>query len=565
MKAKIKKLTVSTGMVCAVALLATAPAMAAPNFMVNAATPTNAADAFYKVAVTQDGGYAGFGKAGDDAVVSKINPQGYLEWSKAFTGVVHSNTNSGAAGLGGLFLTGRTASSVLWVARMAPWGQLLWEKEYTFSGSAGANLIGVSTVATADGGCAVSIRIDRTSAGRSYDMGIVKIAGDGTLEWAKTYGTAAYDFAAELIETRDGSGNVSGYLLSTSEDIWGGLDYDNEVVLVKVDTAGVKQWAKALAGYDTAGYPGGGTATGNEFIGGISQVSDGGYAIVGNSYSASDPAWSSKRSPYILKVDGSGNKVWAKRFGIFGADPGFNGFAYGGVAQAADNTDLILAGTYYNDQFWLLRFSETGVLLNEAVYSESRVDQLGSVQPTADGGAVASRVSQSFGAGDYDAFLMKFDADLAFTGTNCNLPTDPGSAVEDMRFDGRDVTEACLESDITALWNTAASAKAEYDPGFALIHCAAVVDDDGDGVLNHLDNCPATSNAGQVDTDGDGYGNACDSDLDNNGRVNQTDLTQFRGYFGSAGGEADFNADSRVNQTDLTIFRAHWGLPYPWY
>jgi len=83
MKAKIKKLTVSTGMACVAALLATAPAMAAPNFMVNAATPTNAADAFYKVAVTRDGGYAGFGKAGDDAVVSKINPQGYLEWSNA--------------------------------------------------------------------------------------------------------------------------------------------------------------------------------------------------------------------------------------------------------------------------------------------------------------------------------------------------------------------------------------------------------------------------------------------------------------------------------------------------
>jgi len=558
----MKKLMMSWGLGVAAAFFISTSAMAAPNFMVNAATPANAADTFYRVAVTQDGGYAGFGKAGDDAVVAKFNPHGRLEWSQAFSGVAHSNTNSGAAGPGGLFLTGRTASSVLWVARLTPWGQLLWAKEYTFTGGAAANLIGVSMAATADGGCAVSIRITYGATG--YDMGLVKIAGDGTLQWAKTYGTAEYDFAAELIETRDGSGNVSGYLLATAEDAWGGTDYDNEVVLVKVDTAGVRQWAKALSGYDTNNYPGGGTATGNEFIGGISQVSDGGYAIVGNSYSASDPSWSSRRSPYILKVDASGNQVWAKRFGILGVDPGSNGFAYGGVAQAADNTDLILAGTYYNNEFWLLRLSATGALQSEALYSGALVDQLGSVQPTADGGAVASRTSQSFGAGDYDAFLMKFDADLDFAGTSCAVGTDPGSAVEDMRFDGRDVTAACLENDITTLWTTSTSTKAAYDPGFSLIHCAADADDDGDGLDNHLDNCPATSNAGQVDTDGDGLGNACDCDLNNSGLVDQADYMLFRAAWGTSG-EADFNASGVVDQADYLIFRTKWATAYPWY
>ena len=35
-------------------------------------------------------------------------------------------------------------------------------------------------------------------------------------------------------------------------------------------------------------------------------------------------------------------------------------------------------------------------------------------------------------------------------------------------------------------------------------------DQDGDGVLNNVDNCPATANAGQLDTDGDGLGDVCD-------------------------------------------------------
>ncbi|HXH91979.1 MAG TPA: GDSL-type esterase/lipase family protein [Thermoanaerobaculia bacterium] len=39
---------------------------------------------------------------------------------------------------------------------------------------------------------------------------------------------------------------------------------------------------------------------------------------------------------------------------------------------------------------------------------------------------------------------------------------------------------------------------------------AATVDQDGDGIPDACDNCPATSNVSQTDTDGDGIGDACD-------------------------------------------------------
>jgi len=48
-------------------------------------------------------------------------------------------------------------------------------------------------------------------------------------------------------------------------------------------------------------------------------------------------------------------------------------------------------------------------------------------------------------------------------------------------------------------------------------------DGDFDGISNTCDNCPTTSNAAQTDTDGDGLGDACDSDSDGDGIANGSD------------------------------------------
>jgi hypothetical protein len=63
-----------------------------------------------------------------------------------------------------------------------------------------------------------------------------------------------------------------------------------------------------------------------------------------------------------------------------------------------------------------------------------------------------------------------------------------------------------------------------------------VVDTDGDGFYDIHDNCTLTANADQRDTNGDGYGNACDADLDNNGTINFTDLATLKAtFFGAPG------------------------------
>ena len=43
-----------------------------------------------------------------------------------------------------------------------------------------------------------------------------------------------------------------------------------------------------------------------------------------------------------------------------------------------------------------------------------------------------------------------------------------------------------------------------------LARMAAVADPDGDGIFSNADNCPGVANPDQKDSDGDGYGDACD-------------------------------------------------------
>ncbi|MFK8016014.1 MAG: thrombospondin type 3 repeat-containing protein [Gammaproteobacteria bacterium] len=85
--------------------------------------------------------------------------------------------------------------------------------------------------------------------------------------------------------------------------------------------------------------------------------------------------------------------------------------------------------------------------------------------------------------------------------------------------------------------------------------CVAEPDTDGDGVLDAVDNCTNEPNPSQLDTDGDGHGNRCDADFNNDCSVNAEDLGIFRTLFFMPGNQGDLSGDGITSVTDLGLFR----------
>ena len=84
------------------------------------------------------------------------------------------------------------------------------------------------------------------------------------------------------------------------------------------------------------------------------------------------------------------------------------------------------------------------------------------------------------------------------------------------------------------------------------------VDGDNDGVADNADNCVLTFNPDQIDVDTDGFGNACDADLDNDCTVAFSDLAYLKGVFLESDPLADFDGDGTVNFGDLAYLRGEF-------
>jgi hypothetical protein len=205
---------------------------------------------------------------------------------------------------------------------------------------------------------------------------LIKTDAYGNKLWEKTYGGPS--IANAVLQTSDG-----GYILAGIAN-WAG---NEDAWLIKTDANGNKLWDKTFGGsnWDEAHA--------------VLQTSDGGYIVAGCTESYGAGGWDA----WIIKTDADGNNPWDRTYG------GFYEEWFNDVWQTSDG-GYILAGAKESAEgqdAWLIKTDSNGNKLWDKIFGGSNSDTANSIQQTSDGGYILAGYTASYGAGNYDAWLVK--------------------------------------------------------------------------------------------------------------------------------------------------------------
>ena len=240
-----------------------------------------------------------------------------------------------------------------------------------------------------DGGYVVVGRI--ITQGKGADMWFIKTDSDGNEVWDKKFGGSLpyIEVANHVHQTPDGGYTILGFkslpqgMLTSQDEVW----------LIKTDANGNGEWNYL---YGTA------IEDGDDQIGVCHQpTSDGGYIILG------DTKIRQKSDIFLLKIDCHGNQEWSKSFGgtlndygVFIQQTYDGGYIFIGntMSYGSGGQDIILIKTDLDgNQEWYKTFGGESYEYAEFIL----------IDPN--GGYVFGGSTNSFGNGNFDAWIIKTD------------------------------------------------------------------------------------------------------------------------------------------------------------
>lgn len=362
----------------------------------------NYGDNLQVVKQTNDGGYILGGYSYSDSSgektdknrsvsdywIVKLDAAGNKQWDKTIGGnnedilTAAEQTNDGGYILGGYSFSDSSGEKTqaskswdYWIVKLDGSGNILWDK--TIGGSSADALLTMQQT-TDDGyilgGYSLSdISGDKSENSKgSYDYWVVKLNENGNILWDKTIGGNNGDFLSSIQQTVD-----EGYILAgnSNSDVSGdksqrnrgGVDY----WIVKLDTAGNKQWDKTIGGnnYDEPRS--------------IQQTKDGGYIVGGYSDSnISGEKTEDSRGYYdywAVKLNKIGNVQWDKTIGGDNTDALFsikeiarNQYLLGGSSASSKSGEKDKDSKGFTD-YWIV-----------SLYYKKPIDQINSATGKSD-------------------------------------------------------------------------------------------------------------------------------------------------------------------------------------
>ena len=243
-----------------------------------------------------------------------------------------------------------------------------WQKTFGGKDNDGASSIQQTT----DGGYIIA-------GDKGGDVYILKLNSKGEIEWQKTFGAKDYDEANSIQQTADGGYIVAG-------------DKGGDVYILKLNSKGEVEWQKTFGGEGIAG----------AFS--IQQTKDGGYIVAG----LTEPFGSEEADVYILKLNSKGEIDWQKTFGDQVVDQANS------IQQTKDGGYIVAGVTgsfgFGEQDAYILKLNSKGEIEWQKTFGGDGFDIATSIQQTTDGGYIAAGWTESFGSGEYDAYVLKLNS-----------------------------------------------------------------------------------------------------------------------------------------------------------